>query len=111
MGKPTTTRTPGLEEAVLQQTEEKLDVASVTRTIANYLGTTNNTVWRVLSEQLLRSHHVLLVQALFSVTGYPSHRNFLQWFLDMSANNRNFPNIVLFTGETRFRRHDIVNSN
>ncbi|EZA47044.1 hypothetical protein X777_16701 [Ooceraea biroi] len=90
-GKPRTTRTPALEEAVLNAIEHHPETS--TRKIAADLHVSHKLVWTILREQQLYPYHIQRVQALLP-RDFPQRLIFCQ---------------VLFTHEANFSRNAIVN--
>lgn len=105
-GRPRTTRTPDLEQRVLEHVEE--NPGTSVRRISAVEGVAKSVVWNILHEQLLYPYHVQRVQAL-QPHDRPGRMQFCQWFLQMCAHDPHFTAKVLFTDEAGFTRDGIVN--
>lgn len=100
------TRTPDLEEAVLEEVHN--DPGTSTRAIAAKTGVSQSIVHRILQEAKLHPYHVQRVQAL-SAGDYQQRQDFARWFLQQSAVAPNFAADVLFTDEATFTLEGIFN--
>lgn len=105
-GRPRTTRTPAMDEAILRAVDDNPNVSA--REVAAVQGNVDHvTVWRVLRENLLFPYHVQRVQAL-SAADWPPRVHFCEWFIQQCV-NPHFSANVLFTDEASFQRDQIVN--
>nr|CAH7734088.1 unnamed protein product [Callosobruchus chinensis] len=89
-GRPRTTRTVRIEEAILNNILERPSLS--TRTIGKSINVSNNIVWRVLREQMLHPY------------------KFCNWFIEKCREDRNFSKCILYTDEAKFTREGIYNS-
>nr|CAH7735692.1 unnamed protein product [Callosobruchus chinensis] len=89
-GRPRTTRTVRIEEAILNNILERPSLS--TRTIGKSINVSNNIVWRVLREQMLHPY------------------KFCNWFSEKCREDRNFSKCILYTDEAKFTREGIYNS-
>lgn len=106
VGRPLTTRTVELEEAILNEVEQRPSTS--TRQIAANFGVSHTLVWSVLRDQLLYPYHIQRVQALLP-RDFPPRLRFCQWTLQKIAQNPQFVAEVLFTDEASFSRNAIMN--
>jgi hypothetical protein len=105
-GRPTRTRTPALEERVLEEIEGNRSLS--TRRVALTEGVDHMTIWRVLKYYQLHPYHLQRVQGLGEVDFAPRIA-FCNWLLHKCAINPNFPSLILFTDEASFTRNGIIN--
>lgn len=101
-----TTRTPEIEEAVLNSIDENPTLS--TRKIGFNLNISHFLVWKILHDFLLYPYHVQRVQSLLP-RDFPLRINFCQWFLEMVAQNPLFDSEIMFTDEANFSRNAIRN--
>lgn len=106
-GRPRHARTANNMENVLGAVAKNPRTSS--RALAADLRLTPSTVWRMLHEQLLYPYHFQRVQAM-NADDYPRRRVFCQWFMHKVAQDRQFPNYVLFTEECTFTRGGMFNT-
>nr|CAH7761060.1 unnamed protein product [Callosobruchus chinensis] len=90
-GRPRTTRTVRIEEAILNNILERPSLS--TRTIGKSINVSNNIVWRALEPQ-----------------DYPLRLQFCNWFSEKCREDRNFSKCILYTDEAKFTREGIYNS-
>lgn len=100
-------RTVDLEEAILEQVED--NPSTSVRLVANNIGTSKNTVWRVLNENLLHPYKLQKVQCL-EPRDYPRRVNCARWFLHKEVISPNFLQQILFTDEAHFTREGVFNT-
>nr|CAI5842924.1 unnamed protein product [Callosobruchus analis] len=105
-GRPRTTRTVSIEEAILNNLLERPSLS--TRTIGKSINLSNNIVWRVLREQMLHPYKFIQVQAL-EPQDYPLRLQFCNWFSEKCREDRNFSKCILYTDEAKFTREGIYN--
>nr|CAH7764637.1 unnamed protein product [Callosobruchus chinensis] len=89
-GRPRTTRTVRIEEAILNNILERPSLS--TRTIGKSINVSNNIVWRVLREQKCYTLQLC------------------NWFSEKCREDRNFSKCILYTDEAKFTREGIYNS-
>jgi hypothetical protein len=104
-GRPRSTRTLQLEEAILLSVND--DPSASTRQVAATINVDHMTVWRKLHENLMYPYHLQRVQGL-SVADFPARRHLCEWFIQQCVNH-NFNATVLFTDEASFQQDQIVN--
>ncbi|XP_026827882.1 uncharacterized protein LOC113562485 [Ooceraea biroi] len=92
-GRPRTTRTPALEEAVLNAIEHHPETS--TRKIAADLHVSHKLVWTILREQQLYPYHIQRVQALLP-RDFPQRLTFCRWMQQKIARNPQFVAEVQF---------------
>ncbi|GFS66049.1 retrovirus-related Pol polyprotein from transposon 17.6 [Trichonephila clavipes] len=102
-----TVRTPGVEQNVLQHVER--NPRTSTRSVANSVGVSHCSVWRILREQDMHPFHVQRVQTQ-QPEDYAPRVAFAQWYLGKCATNRLFPDEVFFSDEASFTREGIFNT-
>lgn len=105
-GRPRTTRTPEIEDAVLQEIEEHPETS--TRKIARALNICHQIVWRILVDFLLYPYHIHRVQALLP-RDFPPRMDFSHWYINETTENPQFPSQIMFTDEANFSRNAIRN--
>nr|CAH7724458.1 unnamed protein product [Callosobruchus chinensis] len=93
-GRPRTTRTVRIEEAILNNILERPSFS--TRTIGKSINVSNNIIWRVLREQMLHPYKFTQVQAL-EPQDYPLRLQFCNWFSEKCREDRNFSKCILYT--------------
>lgn len=102
-----TTRTLEFEEEVLNLFEERPNTS--TRSIAQTVGTTNSTVWKVIHEQQLHPYRRQKVQALLPRDFVP-RIEYCNWYIQRCGEDILFPQRILFTDESCFTREGLFNS-
>ncbi|GFW60327.1 DUF4817 domain-containing protein [Trichonephila clavipes] len=102
-----TARTELNEEIVLDMVETTPSLS--TRGIANEIGISYNSVWRILDDSALHPFHYQRVQSLKECDFAP-RQAFPQWYLQQRIANPFFAASVLFTDETSFSRQGIFNT-
>ena len=105
-GRPSSVRTPDIEEAVLQAVVECPQTS--TRKIASNLNICHQIVWRILCDFMLYPYHILRAQALLS-RDFEKRITFCQWYLNTIAQNPQFETHILFTDEANFSKNGIQN--
>lgn len=106
VGRPQTTRSPELEEAVLDEISEHPETS--TRKISQILNVSHMTVWRILKDQLLYPYHVQRVQAL-TLRDFQPRMEFAHWLQRKVEQHPQFLSSILFTDEASFSRNGIMN--
>ncbi|KAL3290561.1 hypothetical protein HHI36_023953 [Cryptolaemus montrouzieri] len=104
-GATQTTRTPDIEEAVLNCIDLNPHVS--TKKIGNQLNISHVLVWRILHDFLLYPFHIQLVQTLLP-RDFPSRLNFCRWFLDEIRNYAHFDSEIMFRDEANLSRTAIT---
>ncbi|GFX68259.1 DUF4817 domain-containing protein [Trichonephila clavipes] len=102
-----TARTELNEEIVLDMVETTPSLS--TRGIANKIGISYNSVWRILDDSALHPFHYQRVQSL-KECDFASRQALSQWYLQQRIANPFFAASVLFTDETSFSREGIFNT-
>ncbi|GFS59066.1 uncharacterized protein TNCV_69601 [Trichonephila clavipes] len=102
-----TARTKLNEEIVLDMVETTPSLS--TRGIANEIGISYSSVWRILDDSALRPFHYQRVQSLKECDFAP-RQAFSQWYLQQRIANPFFAASVLFTDEASFSREGIFNT-
>ncbi|GFW34501.1 DUF4817 domain-containing protein [Trichonephila clavipes] len=97
-------RTELNEEIVLDMVE-----SLSTRGIANEIGISYSSVWRILDDSALHPFHYQYVQSLKECDFAP-RQAFPQWYLQQRIANPFFEASVLFTDEASFSREGIFNT-
>lgn len=105
-GRPRTTRTPALEERVLNTIEETPDLS--TRRLALVEGVNHVILWQILRSYQFYPYHLQRAQAL-NIANFAPRVAFYNWCLQKCANDYYFPSIILFTDEAGFTRDEIFN--
>ncbi|GFX73605.1 uncharacterized protein TNCV_1263741 [Trichonephila clavipes] len=95
------------EEIVLDMVETIPSLS--TRGIANDIGISYSSVWRILNDSALHPSHYQCVQSLKECDFAP-HQAFSQWYLQQRIANPFFAASVLFTDEASFSRVGIFNT-
>lgn len=106
-GKPRHVRTPAMEEDVLNIFKD--NPSTSTRAAASEVGVSHQSVWRVLRAENMHPFHVQRVQ-LLSVTDCAQRTEFVRWLLNVTENNPQFLENILFTDEATFTREGVVNT-
>lgn len=106
-GRPRTSRTPQVEDAVLDLVHE--NPATSTRAIATMLDLTTSLVGRIIKDERLYPYHYTKVQALLP-RDYPVRENFCHWLLEQAQRDPNFARNILWTDEANFSRDGFFNS-
>ncbi|GFW37296.1 uncharacterized protein TNCV_2632791 [Trichonephila clavipes] len=96
-----TTRTELNEEIVLDMVETTPSLS--TRGIANEIGISYSSVWRILDDSALHPFHYQRVQSLKECDFAP-RQAFSQWYLQQRIANSFFAASVLFTDDASFSR-------
>lgn len=105
-GRQRTTRTPNVEEAILNTVDE--DPTTSTRRLGRAVGVCKDVVHRVLREQLLHPYHLQLVQNLLPQD--PDLRlGFCRFIRQERIQNNDFHKQILFTDEACFTRRGMTN--
>ncbi|GFV40008.1 DUF4817 domain-containing protein [Trichonephila clavipes] len=94
-----TARTELNEEIILDMVETTPSLS--TRGIANEIGISYGSVWRILDDSALHPFHYQRVQSLKECDFAP-RQAFSQWYLQQRIANPFFAASVLFTDETSF---------
>ncbi|GFV60469.1 uncharacterized protein TNCV_3471041 [Trichonephila clavipes] len=102
-----TARTPAVEQNVLQHVER--NPRTSTRSVANSVGVSHCSVWRILREQDMHPFHVQRVQTQ-QLEDYAPCVALAQWYLGKCATNPLFPDEVLFSDEASFTREGIFHT-
>jgi len=105
-GRRQTTRTPDLEEEVLERVTEH--PSSSTRALAQEVGVDRTTVWRVLFEQL-HPYHLQKVQDLHP-TYFAPCVVFSKMLVHRCLQEPQFLAVILFTDEACFTREGVFNT-
>ncbi|GFV46881.1 DUF4817 domain-containing protein [Trichonephila clavipes] len=100
-------RTELNEEIVLDMVETTPSLS--TRGIANEIGISYSSVWRILDDSALHPFHYQYVQSLKECDFAP-RQAFPQWYLQQRIANPFFEASVLFTDEASFSREGIFNT-
>ncbi|GFU59381.1 DUF4817 domain-containing protein [Trichonephila clavipes] len=100
-------RTELNEEIVLDMVETTPSLS--TRGIANEIGISYSSVWRILDDSALHPFHYQYVQSL-KVCDFAPRQAFPQWYLQQRIANPFFEASVLFTDEASFSREGIFNT-
>ncbi|GFX36566.1 uncharacterized protein TNCV_2031471 [Trichonephila clavipes] len=100
-------RTELNEEIVLDMIETTPSLS--TRGIANEIGISYSSVWRILDDSALHPFHYQYVQSLKECDFAP-RQAFPQWYLQQRIANPFFEASVLFTDEASFSREGIFNT-
>lgn len=106
-GRDRSVRDVEFEELVLDRFEADPSVS--TRVVGNELGSSKNTVWRVLQGENLYPYRPQKVQAL-KPEDFPRRVNCARWFLEKDINDPLFLDKVIFTDEASFSREGILNN-
>ncbi|GFV39704.1 uncharacterized protein TNCV_4330251 [Trichonephila clavipes] len=80
-----------------------------TRCIANEIGISYSSVWRILDDSALHPFHYQRVQSV-KECDFASRQAFSQWYLQQRIANPFFAASVLFTDEASFSREGIFNT-
>nr|CAI5834537.1 unnamed protein product [Callosobruchus analis] len=104
-GRPRTTRTVPIEEAILNNLLERPSLS--TRTIGKSINLSNSIVWRVLREQMLHPYKFTQVQAL-EPQDYPLRLQFCNWFSEKCREDRNFSKCILYTDKRNLRGREFT---
>ncbi|GFU44292.1 uncharacterized protein TNCV_3041331 [Trichonephila clavipes] len=102
-----TARTELNEEIVLDMVKTTPSLS--TRGIANEIGISYSSVWRILDDSALHPFHYQRVQSLKECDFAP-RQAFSQWYLQQRIANPFFAASVLFTDEASFSREGIFNT-
>ncbi|GFW72935.1 DUF4817 domain-containing protein [Trichonephila clavipes] len=102
-----TARTELNEEILLDMVETTPNLS--TRGIANEIGISYSSVWRILDDSALHPFHYQRVQSLKECDFAP-RLVFSQWYLQQRIANPFFAASVLFTDEVSFSREGIFNT-
>lgn len=102
-----TVRTIPFEEEVLQRVAD--EPSTSTRKIAQIMGVTQSSIFRVLHEQQLYPFHFQKVQGL-TEADYQPRDQFCNWLLHRIVVQPNFLRFILWTDEASFSRDGIFNS-
>ncbi|GFV39738.1 uncharacterized protein TNCV_741681 [Trichonephila clavipes] len=102
-----TARTELNEEIVLDMVETTPSLS--TRGIANEMGISYSSVWRILDDSALHPFHYQRVQSL-KECDFALRQAFSQWYLQQRIANPFFAASVLFTDEASFSREGIFNT-
>lgn len=102
-----TARTADVEQNVLQHVQG--NPRTSTRSVANAVGVSHCSVWRILREEDMHPFHVQRVQTQ-QPEDYALRIAFAQWYLGKCATSPLFPAEVLFSDEASFTREGIFNT-
>lgn len=105
-GRPRTTRTPEIEEAVIEIFEATPEASL--REVGNLLGISHNQIGRVLLEDGQHPYHFTKVQALLP-EDYGRRVLFCEWLLQKVDEDPHFLSKILWTDESIFTRNGIGN--
>lgn len=105
-GRPRSTCSVVMEESVLDAVET--NPSTSIRAVASALRVSRCSVQRVLNGELLHAFHLQRVQVLLP-DDHPARVRFVQWYLQQSVQDVNFPAYVLFTDEATFNRDGVFN--
>lgn len=105
-GRPRTTRTPEMEENVL-------DIFDITpeascRQVGNLIGVGRNHIGRILAEAGRHPYHFTRVQGLLP-EDYAKRTQFCRWLIEKADEDSNFLSHVLWTDESIFTRNGFGN--
>jgi len=106
-GRRRTTRTPDLEEEVLDSVTEH--PSSSTRALAQEVGVDHTTVWRVPREQQLHPYHPQKVRDLHP-TDFAPRVVFSETLMQRCLQDPQFLAAILFTDEACFTREGVFNT-
>ena len=85
------------------------DPNTSTRKIAEEVGTSHVSVWRILKREGLYSYHHTKVQEL-NPSDYPNRVTFCRWLLEKIETRPEFLRNIIFTDESTFSRDGTFNS-
>ncbi|XP_066587607.1 histone-lysine N-methyltransferase SETMAR-like [Prorops nasuta] len=106
-GRPRTTRTPRMEEEILQIFKEHPEKS--TRSVGRQLGVDHMSVYRVLKEDSQHPYKICRVQEL-RPTGYAKRTTFCQWLLERESQEPGFSRRILFSDESKFDHEGVFNN-
>lgn len=106
IGRERATRTPVVEETVLQ--EFAINPQTSLREAERVLGVGRTSIMRILHDDNQHPYHFQTVQALCA-DDYPKRIEFSRWYLQQRLAQPDFPSWILFSDESSFTQDGIVN--